>query len=93
MWKGEKEAIKYWTSEDPAYLDAFMASVREPDPRRKLARYEELAAIAAAPFGGLWADGHTAMNIRLDPESESDIGADTQIALDFWDRLVEESDI
>ena len=93
LFKGEKEAIKYWSSQDPSFLRSFMECLREPDPSRKLALYEELTAIAAAPVGDIWKQRHTVMSIRLDPESESDIGADTERALDFWDRLVEESDI
>ena len=40
LWKGEKEAIRYWTIEDPGYLGSFMECLKEGDTRRKLDLYE-----------------------------------------------------
>lgn len=59
-WRGEKEAIKYWTAHDPAYLADFRACLAETDRARKVASYEELAQRTLAPVGMLWQRG-TAM--------------------------------
>lgn len=59
-WRGEKEAIVYWTAHDPVYLAQFRACLAEADRGRKVAQYEELARRTLAPVGELWARG-TAM--------------------------------
>lgn len=59
-WRGEKEAIQYWTAHDPAYLALFRVCLAETDRGRKVAQYEELAQRTLAPVGELWATG-TAM--------------------------------
>ncbi len=59
-WRGEKEAIGYWTMHDPAYLAQFRACLAEADRERKVAGYEELARLTLAPVGELWTRG-TAM--------------------------------
>ncbi len=59
-WRGEKEAIRYWTADDPPFLARFRECLAETDRGRKVARYEELARLTLAPVGALWAKG-TAM--------------------------------
>ena len=88
MFKGEKEAVKYWASCDPAYHRAYMDCLREVDPLRKQALLEEVAAIAAAPRGDLWKEGDTVMHLKLEGVSESDIAGETETAFEFWDRLI-----
>ncbi len=84
LWKGEKEAARYWTSEDPTYLGAYMQCLKEADTRRQLHLYRELAAVTAAPIGDLWPHGHTVMELR--PESEDSVGMEQ--AFQFWESLV-----
>lgn len=56
-WRGEKEAIKYWSTDDPAFLADFRAYFAETDREQKVARYEALARRVLAPVGELWARG------------------------------------
>ena len=91
VWKGEKEAVRYWTSQEPGYLDSFMNCLNELDTGHKLQLYEELAEVAAAPVGGISEEGDTALHIRDDAQPESDISATTQSAQDFWATLVDGS--
>lgn len=86
LWKGEKDAVRYWKAEHPGYLDSFMECLKEPDTSQKLRLCVELAEVTAAPLGGLWEDGHSAFNIRLRPDS--DIPSETERALNFWEELV-----
>jgi hypothetical protein len=89
LWKGEKEAVRYWTTHDSAFMDFYLKCVKESDTRRKLEFFQELAAKAAAPVGGVWDKEAAAMHIRLDGERESDIAATTRKALDFWEKLIQ----
>ena len=89
VWKGEKEAVSYWASQDPEYLDLFMQCLREVDAGLKLQAFEELAAIVATPVGGIWEEGHTALSVQPGPGDESGISAATERALDFWEELLE----
>ena len=89
VWKGEKEAVTYWTSHDPQYLGLFKECIGETDTRRKLHLYEELAAKTADPLGGVWQEGTTALKIRPEAEAKSDLAEVTRSALDFWETLVE----
>lgn len=60
QWRGEKETIKYWSTDDSAFLADFRAYFAETDREQKVARYEALACCALAPIGKLWTKG-TAM--------------------------------
>ena len=86
LWKGEKDAIRYWTNHDPDYLDSFVECLEERDTRQKLRLCVELAEATAAPVGGIWGDGHTALNTRFG--ADSDISSETETALSFWEQLV-----
>ena len=92
MFKGEKEAVKYWASNDAAYHRAYMECLREPDPRRKQVLLGELSVLTAEPRGGLWNEGETVMHLELEGVSESDIAGATEKAFEFWDRLIAEPD-
>lgn len=92
-WRGEKEAIVYWTAHDPAYLAQFRACLAETDRGRKVARYEELARLTLAPVGELWARG-TAMvgagtGWGAGPDSlQGSIEAAIEEANAFWQAMV-----
>lgn len=62
-FRGDKEAVRDLQARDPAFLDAYRRFLDETAPDKKLALYERAAALAAAPLGGLWPAGHTAMNV------------------------------
>ena len=89
VWKGEKDAIRYWTSQDPSYLRSFLKCLKEQDPAGKLRLFEELAEETASPVGAIWEEGTTALHIRDDEELEKDASGMTRTAQDFWAMLVD----
>jgi hypothetical protein len=84
-WRGEKELIRYLQQHDQAFLNLFRLSIAETDRAHKVALYEQAAALALAPVGGLWSPEATGVQIRTDPAFQP-----TQIerALAFWQSLV-----
>jgi predicted nucleotidyltransferase len=78
-WRGEKAAIRYLSTNDPAFLDLFRTCLSESDRWRKVEMYEELARRAVAPVGELWAEDATAADGT--PVTVED-------ALDFWAELL-----
>lgn len=79
---GEKEAIRWLERSDPAFLERFRACLAENDRARKVSLYAELVALALAPVGGEWSEGHTAVQML---EGASD---QVEQGLAFWDDLV-----
>jgi hypothetical protein len=61
-WQGDKDAIKYLSSKDPQYLDVYQKFLHENDRLQKLEYYQQAAALAAEPLGGLWPAEITVMN-------------------------------
>jgi hypothetical protein len=59
---GEKNALRYLLAHDPDFLLQYQQFIQETDRDAKFARYEQTAALALAPFGGIWAADTTAMN-------------------------------
>jgi hypothetical protein len=68
-WEGEKAAVRHLEAHDPAYLAAYLDFVRETEPERKLAVYEDLAAETLAPLGDPWPAGTTALALDESPVS------------------------
>lgn len=91
LWKGEKDAVRYWTSHDPEFLRLFMDCLRESDTSHKVVLLRTLCAIAADPLGPIWEDDHAAMHIRPDEYRIQDISEVSRAALDFWEGLVRRS--
>jgi hypothetical protein len=60
-WEGDKAALRHLAAHAPDYRALLGQFLAEPDPARKLALYERLAAEATAPAGGLWAPTATVM--------------------------------
>ena len=91
-WRQEKPAIRYLVAHDPDWLDRFRQCLAEPDRRRKIQQYEELARLTLAPVGELWAPGTTAVDpgpaYGAGPE-ETPPGA-VEDALAFWQGLIAE---
>ena len=85
LWDGEKAAIHYLSANDPDFLALFCSCLAESDPARKLQIYEELAAWAIAPVGGLWGPDITVIPLEAEDARSPEAYED---ALDFWEQLV-----
>ena len=72
---------------DPAFLDLFQKFLIERDRPHKLALYEQLAEIAVAPVGPLWADGVTAVTFDAQTVQPKDV----QAGLRFWEALISDT--
>ena len=88
LWKGEKDAVRYWTSHDPEFLHLFMSCLKESDTGRRVVLLGALCAMAAGPLGPIWEDDHAAMHIQPDDDRIQDVSEVSQAALDFWEGLV-----
>lgn len=95
-WRGEKEAIRFLTVHDPAYLDLINHCVAEQDILRKARLYEELAQLTLEPVGGLWTSGQT--TVELGPGfgtggtlTDDSIALAAEAALNLWSHLIRES--
>ncbi len=80
-WIGEKDAIRYWQSNDAPYFEALMACLKPGAPTQRFSLYESLVRDTYAPVGDLWppnAEGFTP-----GPGNEGENG------LAFWDSLLE----
>ena len=88
LWKGEKDAVRHWGSQDPGFLHLFMQCLKETDTSRRVALLKPLCALASNPFGAIWGDDQTAMHARTDGDSAPDVAQSTETALDMWDALV-----
>ena len=84
-WRGEKELIRYLQRHDPRFLDIFRQCIAETDRERKVVLYEQAAALALAPVGGLWPQEATAVQLQSGAAWQSDA---VESALAFWERLV-----
>ena len=60
-WEGDKAAVRYVTAHDPSFWDLFRQFVAATNRDLKFELYEQAAALATAPQGGLWTVGATAM--------------------------------
>ena len=80
-WAGEKEAIRYWQRNDPAYLELFTTCYWEPDRRERVRLYGELVRVTIEPAGFSW-DGDGPM-FRLSPPSLM-IPENLRKAREFW---------
>lgn len=62
-WRGEKPAIRFWLEHDPEYLQRLRRLWASSIRVERVSLYEELAALALAPCGGLWQRGETAISL------------------------------
>lgn len=86
-WAGEKESIRYWQANDPAYLELFTACYWEPDRGERVRLYGELVRVTIEPAGFSW-DGDGPM-FRLSPSSMM-TREHLLKAREFWKSLVSE---
>jgi hypothetical protein len=84
-WRGEKELIRYLQQHDQAFLELFRQCIAETDRKHKVALYEQAAATALAPIGGLWVPEATSVQIRTDAAFQP---AQIEHALTFWRSLI-----
>ena len=82
--RGEKHAIRHLEEHDPAFLRLFEATVGEPVTEQKVALYEKLAAMALAPFGGLWEGEVTVMNAADGADWEAELSD----FVTFWQGIL-----
>ena len=86
-WKGDKEAIRYLATHDPAYLDLLRQFLPEGDRERKFRLYVQWVGRATAPAGGLWQEGATAMTLNAEGVQPDTIAA----GLNFWKEMIGET--
>lgn len=84
-WQGEKEAIRYLMSHDPAYLEVFQRCLVETDRERKVELYEKVAALTLAPLGALWSYDATAIELRTEGDIQPEL---LQAAFAWWEDLL-----
>ena len=84
-WAGEKEAIRYWQANDPAYLSLFMRCYWEMDRKKRVRMYGELVRATIEPVGFRWeGDGPV---FRLSPPSMMN-RKNLREAQIFWNSVV-----
>lgn len=84
-WRGEKEAIRYWQSCDPDYLDLFMRCYWERRRPERVRLYAELVNATIEPVGFHWdADGP---NLVLSPPKDM-TRENLERAQRFWRSLL-----
>ncbi|MEM7031859.1 MAG: hypothetical protein AAF629_20055 [Chloroflexota bacterium] len=84
IWEGEKAAIRYLQSEDPAYFELFQACLQEMDRKQKALQYEQLVKETLKPVGSLWQPGITTVYLRdtaLQPTHTNEV-------LQYWEHLL-----
>lgn len=84
-WSGEKEAIRYLTSHDPAYLELFQRYLAETNRESKGQLYEKIAEFALAPIGALWDYEATAIELQTEGERQPE---QLEAAFAWWERVI-----
>jgi len=85
-WHGEKWALRYLYANDPYFFDLFQRCITTLDRADKFALYEQMAAHALEPVGGMWSAHATAVN--FDDDAHAQPGA-VDVALRWWTRLLD----
>jgi predicted nucleotidyltransferase len=83
-WQGEKAAVRYLSANDPDYLARLQQFLAAGERKAKFALYEQLVASAAAPGGGVWLPGATAIEFKPDGFGPTTAAE----ALRFWESLL-----
>jgi len=84
-WQGEKEAIRYLMSHDPAYVEVFQRCLAETNRERKVELYEKVAALTLAPLGALWSYDATALELRTEGDIQPAL---VQAAFAWWEDVL-----
>ncbi len=83
-WQGEKKAVRYWQTHDPAFLILFQQYAAASNRAQRFALYTELAQGALDPIGGLTLVPQTLITLQ----SEAWAMADLEQAATFWGELL-----
>lgn len=83
-WQGEKAAVRYLSANDPDYLALLQQFLAAGERKTKFALYEQLVTLVAAPGGGLWLPGATAIEFKSDGFGPTTAAE----ALNFWEHLL-----
>jgi predicted nucleotidyltransferase len=83
-WEGDKAAVRYLIAHDPEYFAMLQQCLREPDPHRKFAAYEQLAAATLTPIGDLWSGEPTVLWNDMVPATWEILEG----GLAFWEELL-----
>lgn len=81
-WQGSKAAMRWLTTHDPAYLECFLAFLDAGTRERKLTLYEQLVEQTVAPFGALWPQQATAIQLA---DGSSVTAEQIERAFAWWD--------
>lgn len=81
-WQGEKAAIRYLQTHDPAYFELLRHCLATPDRLQKLATYRELV-IRTLMGTPLWTTDSTAVYLRDGDHPANDV----KTALNYWEQL------
>ena len=84
-WKGEKEAIRYWESLDPGYIDLFIRCYWERCRTQRVRLYAELVNATIEPVGFQWSNDGP--NLVLSPSRDM-TRENLERAQRFWRSLV-----
>lgn len=89
LWEGDKAAVRYLMAHDLPYFELLQQFMREPDPHRKFAAYEQIAAATLAPLSTLWEGEPTVLWNDMMPASWEML----EQGLAFWDTLLSSDSI
>ena len=84
-WRGEKEAIRYWRSFDPGYIDLFMRCYWDRDRVQRVRLYAKLVSATIEPVGFQW-DNDGANFVLSAPRAMT--RENLHRAQHFWQSLV-----
>jgi hypothetical protein len=88
-WQGSKAAMRWLAVHDPGYLNTFYAFLDASSRTEKLAIYEQLVEQTLAPFGAVWPEGSTAIQL-----ADGSVVTAEQIerGLTWWEAIVRQND-
>jgi len=77
-WEGEKAALRYWRTRDPAFAEAMDAYLAADGLEARMTRYRLLVDLTLVPVGGAWGPDH-----RIPAQPLPHFGAD-----DIWEHCL-----
>jgi len=85
-WQGSKAAMRWLALHDPRYLNTFYAFLDASSREDKLAIYEQLVGQTVAPYGAVWPDQATAIQL-----ADGSMVTPEQIerALAWWEAMLQ----
>jgi predicted nucleotidyltransferase len=87
-WEGEKAAIRYWSEQDPGYLQILRQCLEISSREERLDAYSKLVAHTLEPIGKVFDKGETAVILTDPAQHESPV----QAVLQFWNALFRETE-